>query len=333
MQWGNPQIHPLKFFDIHTELSVIRDYLLSKKWLGSSENILGIEKPGEGNMNVVLRIVTNTRSFILKQSRPYVQKYPEIAAPPERIAVEYSFYRATNPDNKNPHMPAVLGFDPDHYVLLLEDLGHCEDMTHSYTTRTIDNMLLQQLISLLADIHSTPAPRGYPDNRLLRELNHRHIFVLPFMEENGFQLDQVQPGLQQLSLPYKKDSALKETVDTLGIQYLSPGDTLLHGDYYPGSWMGRKEKACIIDPEFSFMGFAEFDIGVMAAHILMATMKTDTVQAILATYRHTVDTKLVEQLAGTEIIRRIIGLAQLPIKRDLEEKEYLLSLARKMVLP
>lgn len=284
-------------------------------------------------MNVVLRIVTNHQSFILKQSRPYVQKYPEIAAPLDRIAVEYEFYKAANRDNKNPHMPSLMGFDPDHYVLLMEDLGQCNDMTHSYATRKFHPNFLQQLINLLSDIHSTPAPKGYPENRVLRELNHQHIFVLPFRPDNGFPLDEVQPGLQELSLPYKKDSDLKKAVEILGRQYLSPGDTLLHGDYYPGSWMTGQEQVFIIDPEFSFMGFAAFDIGVMAAHILMVTMNADTIKSILEIYRHDVDTKLVEQVAGTEIIRRIIGLAQLPVKRDLQEKEYLLTLARKMVLP
>lgn len=283
-------------------------------------------------MNVVLRIVTDSRSFILKQSRPYVQKYQEIAAPLERIAVEHRFYRATNPDNRNPHMPAVLGFDPERFVLLLEDLGQCEDLTRIYNTHNLDQKLLQQLIAEMATIHNTVPLNGFPENRALRELNHQHIFVLPFKEDNGFPLDQVQPGLQQLSLEYKRDSDLCDTVEGLGRQYLSPGETLLHGDYYPGSWMARGDHVYIIDPEFSFMGFAAFDIGVMVGHLLMATMQADTVQSILAAYGRPVDHKLVEQVAGTEILRRIIGLAQVPLARSLEEKEYLLSLARRMVL-
>jgi 5-methylthioribose kinase len=37
-------------------------------------------------------------------------------------------------------------------------------------------------------------------------------------------------------------------------------------------------------------------------------------------------------VAGIEIMRRLIGLAQLPLERNLEEKEYLLKTAREMVL-
>jgi 5-methylthioribose kinase len=38
-------------------------------------------------MNCVLRIET-ARSFIIKQSRGYVEKYPQIAAPAERVLTE-----------------------------------------------------------------------------------------------------------------------------------------------------------------------------------------------------------------------------------------------------
>src|SRR2546421_5684303 len=39
---------------------------------------------GEGNMNYTLRIGTSERSFVMKQARPWVEKYPHIAAPWDR---------------------------------------------------------------------------------------------------------------------------------------------------------------------------------------------------------------------------------------------------------
>jgi 5-methylthioribose kinase len=81
------------------------------------EQILSVEKPGEGNMNVVLRIRTNKRSFIVKQSRPFVQKYPDIAAPIERIDVEYQFYKAVTNKAIEPHIPKILAYNADNYLL------------------------------------------------------------------------------------------------------------------------------------------------------------------------------------------------------------------------
>ena len=49
--------------------------------------------------------------------------------------------------------------------------------------------------------------------------------------------------------------------------------------------------------------------------------------------RFKVDIKLIQQVAGIEIIRRLIGIAQLPLNRTLQEKETLLKMAKKMILP
>jgi 5-methylthioribose kinase len=34
----------------------------------------------------------------------------------------------------------------------------------------------------------------FPDTTGMHTLNHEHIFEFPFLEENGFDLDQIQPG-------------------------------------------------------------------------------------------------------------------------------------------
>jgi 5-methylthioribose kinase len=67
-------------------------------------------------------------------------------------------------------------------------------------------------------------------NTELRTLNYEHIFY-PFKEENGFNLDDIQDGLQELALPYKR-CRIKENIERLGSLYLSKGKYLLHGDYY-----------------------------------------------------------------------------------------------------
>lgn len=322
----------MKYIDVETPIADLKKQLLSKGWINQHEEILSVEKPGEGNMNVVLRIKTDTRSFILKQSRPFVQKYQEIEAPLDRIAVEHQFYEAVQNEILNKNLPSILGYDATQHLLILEDLGHCEDMTSMYASRKTTEGLLQQLTSILALIHDSEVPNSFPKNMAMRQLNHQHIFVLPFLENNGFQLNDIQEGLQELSMPYKRDLSLKAIVDEVGNKYLSPGNTLLHGDYYPGSWMTEAENIYVIDPEFGFVGFAEFDLGVMAAHIIMATSDESYLDSIYNFYKRTPDKRLMTQVAGIEIMRRLIGLAQLHLERSIEEKKYLLELARKMIL-
>lgn len=320
------------YIEPNISIHKLQEYLISKKWLSPNEQIQTIEKPGEGNMNVVLRIMTNERSFIAKQSRPFVQKYQQIKAPIDRITVENQFYEIVQNKTLDTHMPKILGYDHTSYVLLLEDLGHCEDMTAIYQKRRISSSQLEKLTSIASAIHQSKVPNDFPDNLEMRKLNHQHIFVLPFLENNGFQLDDLQKGLQQLSIPYKSNEAINKVVHEIGEKYLAKGNTLLHGDYYPGSWMTETNHLYVIDPEFGFAGFAEFDLGVMAAHCIMATHSIDCLNTIYTTYTGKVDKRLMTQVAGIEIMRRLIGLAQLPLERSIKEKEDLLQMAYKMIL-
>lgn len=322
----------MKALDTHSAPEALTDCLISRNWLEPGERVKNVSKAGEGNMNVVLRARTNKRSLIVKQSRPYVQKYPDIAAPLDRIHTEERFYRAVSGSGIEAHLPRLLGFDPAEHLLLLEDLGQAEDMTFLYGTRSIEPETLDTLVAVLGRIHATPAPADFPDNLALRGLNHQHIFVLPFLEHNGFALDSIQPGLEELAAPFKADAGLKATVAALGERYLGAGTVLLHGDYYPGSWLQASGEVYVIDPEFSFAGFAEFDLGVMAAHLLMATGEPEIVNRVLERYPGPANRELTLQVAGTEIVRRLIGLAQLPLERSLEEKAYLLRLARNFLL-
>lgn len=318
--------------DTHTPIPTLQKLLEDNNWLNPNEKINAVSKPGEGNMNVVLRIETNQRSFILKQSRPFVQKYQQIEAPLNRIVVEYKFYKAIQEASITSHIPSILGFDPKNYLMQMEDLGQCEDMTFCYRNRSIAQEILEKLINIAAAIHKTIPLKDFPENMALRKLNHQHIFVLPFLEDNGFQLNDVQEGLKELSIPYKRDNAIKAVVNKLGDMYLSKGNVLIHGDYYPGSWMQLENEVYIIDPEFSFIGFREFDLGVMTAHLILATMDPSSLKKVMQLYKSDANAGLVSQVAGVEIIRRLIGLAQLPLKRSLSEKEDLLKLARKMIL-
>jgi 5-methylthioribose kinase len=119
----------------------------------------------------------------------------------------------------------------------------------------------------------------------------------------------------------------------LGEKYLKKGTKLLHGDFYPGSWLKTASGLKVIDPEFSFLGDAEFDLGVMIAHLKMAKFDSIQIDEIVKEYtnRSTLDLNLLAQYTGVEILRRLIGLAQLPLKLELHEKLQLVEEAAKKI--
>ncbi len=312
------------------------DLLRQKSWIPALDKIVLVEKPGAGNMNFVLRVKTSSTSIIIKQSRPWVEKYPQIEAPADRIGVEAKFYSAVSQDNFFlSFCPKVIGFDEINFLLAMEDLGEGSDCTFLYQKKSmLEDGDLKNLIAFISRLHNSVISdqKTFPENSELKKLNHTHIFYYPF-EENGFDLDTIQPGLQAVSIPYKSDLLLKENLKQLGEVYLQTHNTLIHGDYYPGSWLKSKLGIKVIDPEFSHFGKAEFDFGVMVAHLKMAQVENNSLKKVLELYQRPqgFDNELFLGFCGVEIMRRVIGLAQLPLDLTLVEKSDLLNFAMQLI--
>lgn len=312
--------------------------------LAPDETIDGVEDAGVGNMNVALRVAVGGRSLILKQSRPWVAKYPSIVAPTERIFFERRFYEtvAHHPSIAQ-RMPRLLGAAEDDYVLVLEDLGRGADCTSLYlrdsASRASIVERLGELVEWLADLHSSKdvdGPRSAIKNSELRALNHEHVFEIPFSKNQLRDLDALSPDLAHAASAVVDDE-IRRQVQKLGMLYLSPLDDqlsrtprLLHGDFFPGSWLMTDHGLRIIDPEFCFHGPAEFDLGVLVAHLRLARIDEKTVSALRRDYAEwagTPNDDLVEGFAAVEVLRRLFGVAQLPIDHVLEEKMELVEQA------
>ena len=297
------------------------------------EKLISAKPAGESNMNLVLRIETSLRSVILKQSKPYVRKFPQIPAPIERIEVEHTYYEVIQSDpTLKKYSPTVLLYYPNEHILLTEDLGNGIDFAALYQAdEKLKSNDLESLVDYLNALHGLEITH-FPDNSAMKNLNHEHIFHFPFLEENGFDLDTIQPGLQDLSMEYKTDLSLKKAVKELGEQYLSNGNTLLHGDFYPGSWLSTVDGLKVIDPEFGFLGDREFDLGVLLAHFDLTLQEESLKTSFLQKYRHTISDNLLNAYHGVEIMRRLIGIAQLPVSLDLGQKKTMLEKARNLIL-
>jgi 5-methylthioribose kinase len=332
------QQHPDVYLLTADDLAGLSEYLQQRGWLRPGEILRSVGQAGEGNMNYTLRVITTARSFILKQARPWVEKYPHIAAPWERTLIEGRFYEAIAADSQlAAQMPQMLGLDETSHILALEDCGAAQDFTTLYQGVKLTPGQLAELTEYLSRLHhlsNEVARHSIFANRAMRALNHLHIFAFPLQLANGFDLDAITPGLGKVAQALKLDEVYVQRVGKLGELYLRDGATLLHGDYFPGSWLQTAQGVRVIDPEFCFYGPAEFDLGVMIAHLHLAEQPADLASELLLSYNpaRPLNQKLMRQFAGVEIMRRLIGVAQLPLKLSLEAKSALLSLSRELVL-
>lgn len=316
----------------------IERYAVARGLVQADALPLEVARAGEGNMNLTLRVTPAAGlPFILKQGRPWVEKYQHIPAPPERTLVEAAFYVAVQADGRvAARMPMVLAVDRSNRVLALEDLGNGGDFTSIYAGAPLPTAVLADLLAWLERLATLPArqeDRAIFANHAMRALNHEHVFRFPLASDNGLDLDRITPGLGEAARELADDRAYRDAVAQLGSRYLADGHALVHGDYFPGSWLNAAGGVRVIDPEFCFLGDAGFDCGVLAAHLLLADAEAgqlETVAASVAARR--LDADLVAGYAGVEIMRRLIGVAQLPLHRNLDRKRSLLQHSRRLVL-
>lgn len=321
-----------------TEVEMLRSHLVALGWIDAASSIQGLSSPGAGNMNHTLRVHLQGYSaptFILKQSAPYVAKYPEIPAPIDRDQSEAAFYQSISANLAlAERCPNLLGHDQANHLLCFEDLGAGLDFTHLYPQEAASaadatqavQPALEGLLTWLSQLHRQPVASAtapaIPSNSAMRELNHEHIFALPFTANNGFaEFEEVAAWQAELL----QDSQVLERIEVLGALYLGARNSaldcsmaLLHGDFYPGSWLQASkasEQVHIIDPEFGFVGPAEFDLGVFSAHLTFAGCNKVELQKLLQSYRPPANfnPQLAAQFAAVEIMRRLLGVAKLPM--------------------
>lgn len=335
-------------------LREVQAHLHELGWLARGERLLDLSAAGAGNMNRVLRARCHDRSFILKQAVPYVARYPQIAAPIERLDVEAAFYETiASAPTLNRHAPSVCGYDPEAHLLCLQDLGERGDFTSLYPDQEPEQRRpagnrpssttlppLKELGAWLGALHSIPVDESLRcrfTNQAMRSLNHAHIFEIPLQADNG--VDPLQ-GTAELTSAFTSDPRLKACAARLGALYLqAPGNSarevLLHGDFYPGSWLrgSASDEVFIIDPEFAFIGPAEFDLGVWLAHLRLLGGGDAAEAAALAAYPHhdRVDEDLIRRFAGMEVIRRLLGVARLPLRAAATRYHQWLTRAREEV--
>lgn len=316
----------MKFTLDENDIADLQNYLILNRVIQPDEKITELAMAGEGNMNLTLRAQLNGKSLIVKQANPFVQKYPSIAAPVERAEMEYAFFERVNANEKlSRYLPTPIFHDSKNHLQVIEDLGKQGDYSRFYDPElSLSNEVISELTGFLKLLHESTRGGAAVKNSKMRELNHTHIFDLPFNPESGLNLDEMQDGLQDLAnrlILYRSD--LQKLASDLGEIYLSAkGPALLHGDFFPGSWLDTEDGIKIIDPEFCFTGPVEFELGVFKAHLYFCGVEIEEINFAMKSYGN-FDQKLTNQFAGIEILRRLFGVAQLPLSRTMLVKEKL----------
>src|SRR5947207_953789 len=126
------------------------DYLRKQGWLGPEP--ARVEPLGWGVSNLVLRVVTPQKTFVLKQSRPQLRTRDPWFSDLKRVYREQEVMQVLHPLLPEPTVPEVLFTDRPNYVFA---------MSHAPTpSRVWKETLLAGEVALAVAERAGPIPRS-----------------------------------------------------------------------------------------------------------------------------------------------------------------------------
>jgi 5-methylthioribose kinase len=300
----------------------VTQYLRGQGFLRPGERV-ELEPAGDGNINWVrrVRIFPSGRSFVLKQARPSLERFPEYSVTTERIVFEARYYEIARKEDREGLLPTVLAFDPRERVLILEDLGAVERLDQALSRGDDTHNSARALGFFLARVHA--ATQGEPGlverfaNDDMCRLHGDHIFFLPF-RENSFPLS---PRLRARAQELWKDAELVSCADAAYARYRHVKSALVHGDVQAGNVLLASSGPKLLDAEIAHVGDPAFDVGTLLAHLCVNSLASrrssrGLVRAAWSAYADAaapqgVRFEEVARYAGLELLRRTLGAARL----------------------
>jgi 5-methylthioribose kinase len=230
------------------------------------------ERLPEGNLNRVWRVRGEARSVIVKHAPPYIAVNPEVPLDPARLQIEAECLRALGPKGELAEVgtgavrpPRPLVMDPDHDVLVMEDLGTSPTLGRWLRTSAPEAVqarapeLGASLGRLIGRLHAatrdTPAYADRFANRPMQETRHAVQYQ----------------GVTDMLVRADVDAApaLGARAEALGEQLLDPGRCLTMGDLWPSSVLVGEDAAYLIDWELAHYGRPLQDVAHFLAHLWM----------------------------------------------------------------
>ncbi|GCD92868.1 S-methyl-5-thioribose kinase [Embleya hyalina] len=245
---------------------------------------LTVAEVGDGNLNLVFVCADAAgRRLVLKQALPYVRLVgPEWPMTEQRAVREAAALRIHGALSE--HVCGLLDFDPDAYVLALEDLSDHEVFRTRLNAGGAHEGVAERLAEYLADVAFGTSVDSLTEaefraraaaaiNPELCEITEDLVFTEPFL---GAERNSVRPVLDAAYAELRADRAWQAAAMAMKHTFLTTQETLLHGDLHTGSVFVRGGahdgdlSVRAFDPEFACYGPIGFDLGMLWANLLFA---------------------------------------------------------------
>ena len=240
-----------------------------------------VKEVGDGNLNLVF-IVTGPRgAVIVKQALPYVRLVGE-SWPLPLIRSFFEYHALTRQAQRDPGaVPDVFHFDEVQSMIVMEYLtphiilrqGLIAGIRYPNLGKRLGQFCARTLFR--GSELSLPTAQRKADlalfagNVALCDITENLVFSDPYFDAP---MNRHTPGLDRLVAELRADVPLKTMAQHLKMAFTAQAETMLHGDLHTGSVMVSADDIRVIDPEFVTYGPIGFDVGMLIANFLMASL-------------------------------------------------------------
>ena len=249
------------------------------KVVGDDTSKWKIDEVGDGNLNLVYTVSSESGNIIIKQALPYVR----LVGDSWPLPLSRSFYEhevLVRQAKRDPgSVPAIYYFDKEQAIIAMEMLLPHIILRKKLIAGEYVNGLAQRLGEFCArnafrgsDLSLKTADKKsdtamFQGNLALMAITESLVFTEPYFEA---EMNHHTEGLDPVVKTLRSDVKMKSEAQKMLMKFTSNTETLCHGDLHSGSVMCTDNETKVIDPEFGFYGPMGFDIGMLISNYLMA---------------------------------------------------------------
>ena len=249
------------------------------KIVGDDTSRWKIDEVGDGNLNLVYTVSSNSGNIIVKQALPYVR----LVGDSWPLPLSRSFYEhevLVRQAKRDPgSVPEIFYFNKAQAIIAMEMLLPHVILRKKLIAGEYVDGLAQRLGKFCArtafrgsDLSLQTADKKsdtamFQGNLALMGITESLVFTEPYF---AAEMNHHTEGLDPIVKILRSDVEMKSVAQTMLLKFTANTETLCHGDLHSGSVMCTDNETKVIDPEFGFYGPMGFDIGMLISNYLMA---------------------------------------------------------------
>lgn len=236
------------------------EFLRLKGWIKSTP--ARVEPLGWGVSNLVLRVVTPDRTFVLKQSRPQLRTRDAWFSDLDRVYREQEVMQVLHSILPEPTVPDVLFADRENYVFAM---SHAPADSRVWKETLLDGEVDQ----------AVGERAGYVLGLLHETTGQNTTLIEPFRDHTIFVQLRVDPFYRRVQ---ERRPEVAAEVQQIADHMLKTKEALCHGDFSPKNILTHDCGFTLVDYETAHFGDPTMDLGFFLSHLILKAVKRDEVK-------------------------------------------------------